>query len=426
MIRSLFSVARWSAIGWITVIILGCTSAFQSAPRTPEPEPEKDADSPARVMMRQVIVTLPPAPPTQWASLAKTLSQTYRLPQVGAFPLSSLGVQCLVFRIPPERSLQDVAKRLAADPRIESVQFNSIFQGLATVYNDHYAKLQYGAQVIRADRAHRLSTGKGVKIAVIDTGVAVDHPDLQGRIVQTANFVKGGEQTFAQDRHGTAVTGVIAARANNAIGIFGVAPEADIVAIKACREQESGSRQAICSTWALAQAIDHAILEQVQLLNLSLAGPPDPLLLRLLTVAFDRDIVVVAAAKEQEEQQLSFPASLDSVIAVLASDTHGNVRLASGATRPSLLAAPGVDILTTAPRNSYDFFSGSSLAAAHVSGIVALLLAREPTLSPLQLRALVSTTAQPAHVASSTESTSVGLVDACAALAKLLYLQTCP
>src|SRR5206468_1998511 len=147
---------------------------------------------------------------------------------------------------------------------------------------------------------------------------------------------------------------------------------------------------------------------------LSLGGPPDALLARLIERAVEHGIIVVAAVVEQGGPAPGFPASLDAVIAVVASDADDSVRLPAALARPALLAAPGVDVLTTAPHGAYDFRSGSSLAAAHVSGIAALLLERDPRLTPAQVRALLIATAQPVPARSSAAGASVGRVDACA------------
>ena len=130
-------------------------------------------------------------------------------------------------------------------------------------------------RLVRADLAHRWATGKGVHVAVIDTGVETGHPDLLGQIGLTATFVEGGEQTFDQDHHGTAVAGVIAARADNGIGTFGIAPGVTLTALKACWPPTPGTAEALCSSWTLQRAVNTAIEARVQLLNLSLAGPPD-------------------------------------------------------------------------------------------------------------------------------------------------------
>jgi subtilisin family serine protease len=248
---------------------------------------------------------------------------------------------------------------------------------------------------------------------------------LTGRIVQTTNFVEGGDKTFTSDQHGTAVAGVIGAQADNGVGIYGVAPDAELMAAKACWHRGAGSAEAWCSSWTLAKAIDFAIIERVRVLNLSLSGPPDPLLRRLITKAIEeQNITVVAAVMENRDPALSFPSSLPSVIAVVASDSEGSVRTAAGKHQP-FLAAPGMNIITTMPRRAYDFVSGSSFATAHVSGIVALLLEKNPQLTPRQIMELLLSTG---HAGKANGGETEGLirhVDACIAVQRLLPATSC-
>jgi subtilisin family serine protease len=182
----------------------------------------------------------------------------------------------------------------------------------------------------------------------------------------------------------------------------------------------------LCSSWTLAKAIDFAIVERVRVLNLSLAGPSDPLLTRLIVKAGDEQgITVVAAVMDKGDQALSFPASLSTVIAVVASDSQGSVRAAVGK-HQALLAAPGVEVLTTVPQRAYDFLSGSSFAAAHVSGIVALLLEGNPQLSPRDVKELLLATATPSLKSQTGAEVLLGNVDACAALQRLVAAASCP
>jgi hypothetical protein len=389
------------------------------------PSPGEEAPGPRQLQGRQVIVTLASTAPEHWARITEDLAIVHDLPRVGAFPLASLAVQCVVFQIPDDRQVEDVVRRLAVDPRVESVQPNQAFEGLAAPPTDPYAPLQHGARAIRAHLAHRWATGKGVRVGVVDTGVEIDHPDLRGRVVETANFVERGEHTFSRDRHGTAVAGVIAARANNDVGIFGIAPDAAIVALKACWHRASGTGPALCSSWTLARAVDFAIGSRVNILNFSLAGPPDPLLARLIARAREHGITAVAAVLEAGALAPGFPASLAGVIPILASDPEGHVRARGRLRDVAALAAPGIDILTTTPGQSYDFLSGSSLAVAHVSGILALLLERDPSLSPARLDALLRSTARSVDVTGESSGAGVGLVDACSAVGGLLARPAC-
>jgi len=376
---------------------------------------------------RQLLVTLPPMPPQVLAERTAEIAVSYRLRTVFTWPLASLGGEpCIVFEVFGDRSPEDVARRLAADPRVRSAQPIHLFEAHAGApasdrgdHGDPYEHLQYAAQALRLDEAHRRATGKGVRVAVVDTGVDLDHPDLRGRIAKAGNFVDRGEQTFTSDIHGTAVAGVLAASAGNDVGIVGVAPEAEILALKACWPRSPGTRQAICNSYTLAKAIDAAIAERAQVLNLSLGGPPDPLLTRIVRKALEKGIAVVAAGAADGSGRPGFPASVEGVIAVAGSGPDGQVPQILNAGGGALLAAPGVDILSTVPRGAYDFFTGSSLAAAEVSGVAALLLEKNPKLSPAQIKELIVGTArrQPAE-ADPPGDPQIELVDACAAVAR--------
>ena len=408
-----------SLLAGLALLAGGCSGLALQQRADEEPEA-----LPRQLQARQVIVTLAPATPEVWAALAKELSGNYGLDQVGAFPLASLGVQCVVFQVSENRPLDDVLAQLTVDPRVESVQQNQFFQSLRAAARDPYATFQYGPRAIHADRAQAWATGRGVHVAIVDTGIDTNHPDLEDRVVKTMNFVEGGEKTFTADQHGTAVAGVIAARAGNGLGIYGVAPDADLLAVKACWHPRPGNPEASCSSWTLAKAIDFAIVERVRVLNLSLSGPADPLLRRLIVKAIDEQhITVVAAVMEGGDPALSFPGSLSEVISVVASDAQGNVR-ARLDKHPATLAAPGIEVLTTVPNGGYNFLSGSSFAAAHVSGVVALLLEANPQLSPREVRELLVETGHPVN-RNDPESVSLRHVDACEALRRVVR-DACP
>ncbi len=406
-------------LSWLSVVVLvfsGCAATERRA--------NPSADVPKQLQDGRIIVTLRDATPQEWASTAKLLSEEYRLQEVGNFPLSSIRVQCIVYQIPDDRPLESVVEQLRRDSRVESVQINQVFAGVLAGHSDPYAALEYGAIAIRADRAHRVSTGKGVRITVIDTGMDKEHPDLRGRVSKVANFVEGGEKSFAQDPHGTAVAGVIGARANDGVGIFGIAPDAELMAAKACWYPTAKNAAALCSSWTLAKALDFAITSDSHIINMSLSGPADPLLQRLLQTAGDKGIILVAAAA-QDAAAPGFPADLNFVTAVVASNAKAQVRVPTWLGDNVLLAAPGIEILTTAPRESYDFLSGSSLAAAHVTGVIALLLEHRPRLTQSELLTLLTQTAQLVAIPVSTRAAQIGIVDVCAAMGKLLGTSSC-
>jgi subtilisin family serine protease len=413
---------------------LGCASGGAGSAPAPAAGPDGDPSAAAEARTtvapgkasRQLMVTLAPAPLPLWTQTTRELESDYGLSTSVAWSLGSLGERCIVFEIRSGgRSPEELIRRLTRDPRVRSVETIQTFETLGDSprHGDPYAHLQRGAHAIGVDQAHRWATGKGVRVAVIDTGVDLDHPDLRGRIVKANNFVDRGEQTFTNDIHGTAVAGILAAAAGNEVGIAGTAPEAEIFALKACWPQPAGSRQAICDSYTLAKAIDFAILEKAQILNFSLAGPADPLLGRLIRAALDRGIAVVAAAASAKAP--GFPASLEGVIAVLPTDQDGNLSAALVGHHAPMLAAPGVDVLTTVPHASYDFFTGSSLAAAEVSGVIALLLEKNGKLTPAQIGALIRKTSRPARVPGGEAGSGVSLIDACAALGQVAPEVSC-
>ena len=379
---------------------------------------ESRGQPPRQLQPGQIIVVLPGDDSS--AQTKAELAAEYRLREMGAFPLASIEVECVVFQVEAGAAAPEVLDRLRRDPRVQAAQINETFEGLSQGGARSTAALLYGPALIHADAAHRTRTGKGVKIAIIDTGVAAGHPGLRGRIAASENFVDGGETSFASDRHGTAVAGVIAARDRD---YAGMAPDAEVIALKACWYLDAASAKALCSSWTLAKAVDYAIRSGARVLNMSLGGPPDALLSRLIGRAVERGMIVVAAAADGGAP--GFPASLPMVIAVFSCGTGGQAEVPGWTAARFAIAAPGIDILTTVPQTGYDFVSGSSLAAAHVTGVVALLLEEDPALRPAEALDVLRATSRPLAVAAASTPSRAGLVDACAALGKLTGRGTC-
>ena len=402
--------------------LAACAAPLEQAPLETISEP----GVPKQLQSRQIIVALAEQERPQWSAIAQELQARYRLRSVGEFPLTSIGVQCLVFQVPSDQSLEALLVQLKSDSRIELAQPNQAFEGLQATDDPitGYTALAYGVKLIGADRAWRVSTGRGVPVVVIDTGADIDHPALRSQGIKTANFVEGGETSFVTDRHGTAVAGVISAQPAAGVRIDGVAPDVALTVAKACWYPEPASAKARCSSWTLAKAIDFAINDGARVINLSLGGRSDELLARLLTAADRRGITVVAATLENRDDP-GFPAELDTVIPVIACDADRRVTWPRWRTPPFVAAAPGVEIVAPAPHNRYDLLSGSSLAAAHVTGVVALLVQQEPQRRPDQIREILRVTAQPATHRSHSDPLAIGIVDACAALARHAPLLAC-
>ena len=223
------------------------------------------------------------------------------------------------------------------------------------------------------------SLGRGVDVALVDTGVDVAHPDLKGRIRRAHNLVDDNAVAFNQDRHGTEVAGVIAAVGGNHLGIVGVAPQAKLSVYKACWHA-AGTGVARCNTFTLAKALAALSDTDIRIINLSLGGPSDLLLEQLLQVLLEQDRIVVVAMPPNGRVE-GFPAATSGVIVV------GSAKESEAPA--GVMTAPGKDILTTEPNGRYDFASGSSLAAAHVSGIAALLLSLSPDIDVRSVGAIL-------------------------------------
>jgi subtilisin family serine protease len=328
--------------------------------------------------------------------IAQALASRYGLKLVDQWPMPALGVDCIVMEAPPGASLPGIAEQLSRDARVESAQSMSLFRVLAN--NDPLYPLQPVAKSWHLADMHRIATGKRVRVAEIDTMVEADHPDLSGQVALTRDFVNA--PAVVDELHGTAVAGIIAARANNGVGITGVAPEAQLLALRACWQTRSRDGAAVCSTFTLAKALQFAIDERVQVINLSVGGPHDPLIGRLIDAASARGITVVGASDPRLGDG-GFPASHRGVLAIGAEDGHDSPA--------AVLRAPGRDIPTTVVGRQWGFVTGSSYAAAHVSGLVALLYELAPRLGPQKVREAL---------AAGRRMGQPSIVDACAAVAK--------
>ncbi len=341
---------------------------------------------------------------------SRALAADYHLREMSSWPIAALNVHCLAYELPLDADPALLLAQLARDPRVESAQPLLTFETAANRYNDPYANLQKNLQEMAVPEAHRVSRGASVRVAVIDTGVDVEHPDLPVHL-RARNFVDNDAGAFQEDAHGTAVAGVIAAIPNNGIGIVGIAPVVRLFVLKACWRSAPTRAKATCNSFTLAQALAAAIEERVDIINLSLAGPSDPLLTRLVGHAAAAGIIVVGAVPADGLRR-AFPTDIASVIAVDA--------IESGHSNSGILRAPGLDVVSLAPHGHYDFYSGSSLATAEVSGLVALLRAQSPHLTARDAQALLAESA----AAESVEGRAVA-PNACAALASMMHGKRC-
>lgn len=250
---------------------------------------------------------------------------------------------------------------------------------VAEVPDDPFYGTQWGLPRVGAPAAWGLSSGAGVTVAVVDTGVDLTHPDLQGRLLPGYDFINDDALPSDDNGHGTRMSGVIAATRDNGLGVSGVAPEAMLLPIKALDGQGQGPYSAVAS------GIVYAVDQGARVINLSLAGAaPSGLLQDAVDYALAHDRVVVAAAGNFGSDLVVYPAATPGVVAVGA--------IASSDTRWSYsnygawvsVAAPGVEVATTSLAGSYSTSTGTSPAAAFGSGVFALLLGGQPALTRQQ------------------------------------------
>jgi len=299
--------------------------------------------------------------------MAERLARLHGLTVVKGWPMPVLGVDCYVMAVPAAQTPTEAAAALSREPDVAWSEPMQTYHGQseAAAPNDPLYAMQPAAKTWRLADLHRIATGRNVKVAVVDSRVDTNHPDLAGQILVSRDFIP--EHPGEAESHGTAVAGIIAASADNKMGVAGVAPKARLMALRACWQQPTGP-ETLCDTLSLARALSYAIENNAQVINLSLSGPPARLLERLMDVAKARGALVVGAV-DPKVAQGGFPASYAGVIAV-ASDGAAVTR--------SEFQAPGRDIPTTQPHARWSLVNGSSFAAAHVTGLLALVREKDP------------------------------------------------
>ncbi|MFD8522027.1 type VII secretion-associated serine protease mycosin [Streptomyces capillispiralis] len=289
---------------------------------------------------------------------------------------------------------------------------------------------QWSLEAMRTQEAWRTTQGEGVTVAVLDTGVEADHPDLDGNVLPGEDLVGFGasEGDRAWARHGTAMAGIIAGHGHgpgNTDGVMGIAPEARILPVRVILEDGDPSRAKARSTRgnALAEGIRWAADHGADVINLSLgddsaSAHPEPGEDEAIQYALRKGVVVVASAGNGGEKgdHISYPAAYPGVIAVTAVDRYGTRAPFSTRRWYATVSAPGVDVIIADPDHKYYEGWGTSAAAAFVSGAVALVRAAHPGLTPAQVKRLLEDTARNAPADGRDDSRGFGFIDPVAAI----------
>ena len=335
------------------------------------------------------------------------LAQDFGLDGQTLYQSPLLGTRIVRFRIPDTRTVAQVVQQLGGDARVAIAAPHYIYtatQGAAKPL----PVPQYAPAKLKLDDAHKIARGKRVKIAVIDTAMDTAHPVFSGARIETFDALGGGGKAEA---HGTAIAGIAAARSE----LAGVAPAADVISVRAFTSDAGASAKSF--TFAILKGLDWAVMSGARVVNMSFAGPQDPILAKAVAAAEERGLILVAAAGNGgPKAKPAYPAAYSQVLAVTATDDRDGVYKDANRGRYIAIAAPGVDIIAAAPGGAYDVSSGTSLAAAHVSGIAALMLERNPALTSADVRAALTASAQKLK-GKAGQDAGAGVADAAAALA---------
>jgi subtilisin family serine protease len=342
------------------------------------------------------------------------VQRRYRLVSIQSQGFQLLGTTLHRMRIPDNRSVADVVRVLAVDPAIAAVQPNYLFAlqqnnissttltgSLSSMPEKQAA--QYAIPKLRLKEAHNIAKGDGILVAVIDSGIDSSHPELASSIAGAFDTLK---PPFKPHAHGTAIAGLICSH----VELMGTGPAVRILAIRAF---EPGDNSSKATTFNLLRSLEWAAASNAKIINMSFAGSVDPSIRRSLEALHKRDIILVAAAGNAGPLSPPlYPASDAKVIAVTATDAEDKLFRQANRGPHIAVAAPGADLLTASPAGGYQLVTGTSFAAAEVSGIIALMLQHRPNLTPNMVRQLLMATAKDLGPTGRDDLFGAGLVDA--------------
>jgi thermitase len=257
-----------------------------------------------------------------------------------------------------------------------------------------------------------VTRGAGARVALLDSAPQASHRELTAIRVLPLD----GGPANAPAAHGTLMAGVVGAAAENGFGIAGLAPAAEVVAIPVCTPEGAAASDA-CALYDVLRGVDRAHELEATVVNLSLVGPPNPLLERAMVRLEKLGALVVAAAGNEGVGEPRYPAAYPSVIGVGAIGADGAPFARGNRGLSSEIVAPGVEVLSTVPGDAFAFGDGTSLAAAHVSAALALLVSTG--VEPVAARTALFQAAEAARPRSSPASAPPPLPPVCDALARL-------
>jgi hypothetical protein len=375
--------------------------------RTPDAPPQPPVAALDEYVADEVLVTVARNQPQ---SIDDAIAQAHGLQLLERLDLALIDTRVVRYRITDGRDVSAVVAALQADPRAGDPQPNFIYRASQSAPAIQSAGLQYALAKVDLTSAHLLAHGRGALVAVIDSGIDASHPDLAAVIAQSFDAIGDGDAKV--DPHGTAVAGIISAGGT----VQGIAPQARLLNVRAFKPGEKG-RPASATSAVLLKSFEWSIDQGARVLNLSFAGPRDPLMEKAVRAAHARRAILVAAAGNAgPSAPPAYPAAYPQVIAVTATDSADRLYAQANRGAYIAMAAPGVDILAPTAGHAHQLHSGTSFAAAHVSGIIALLLERNPSLSAETARLALTAAASDLGAPGPDEEFGAGRANAYAAL----------
>ena len=342
------------------------------------------------------------------AAEADELARRHGLERIASQNFPLLGGTIGLFRIVDRRPVDTVRREFPADGSVRSVQFNfRHFLQEAKKPAIEGDAAQYAVAQLRLPQAHALVRGMNVTIAVIDSGVDIKHPELANSVADSFDALGSSEGPHV---HGTGIAGAIVAHAK----LMGSAPEARLLAIRAFGGRSKGAES---TSYVILRGLNYAVEHGAQIINMSFAGPKDPLIERGIAATAARGILMVAAAGNAGAKSPPlYPAANPNVIAVSGTDAQEKLFAASNRGNHIAISAPGADIFLPAPDEKYQITSGTSFSAAYISGVAALMLERNPALKPNDIRAILTKTARDLGSPGRDDQFGAGEADAFAAV----------
>jgi hypothetical protein len=322
------------------------------------------------------------------------LAQRHRLAVIESHDIPLIGTTYYRWRITDGANVSDVIRALEIDGVVRHAQPNYRFTlAQAPVASlppapatraELDAGAQYASAKLHLGEAHRFATGEKVLVAVIDSAIDTSHPEIIDAVADRFDAIA---PMGSVNPHGTGMAGAIVARNK----LMGVAPNVRLLAIRAFNGEGDKTE---ATTLSLLTGIDWAVSHGARVINMSFAGPYDPDIARGLAAAKQKGVVLIAAAGNAGPKSPPlYPAADRNVIAVTAIDADNRLLSVANRGKYIAVAAPGVDVLVPAPRRAYQLTTGTSVAAAEVSGIAALLVELKPSITPEEVRKILQSTA---------------------------------